>query len=133
MIKIDPATHLDVVSGIIQSKYLAIFIFALALGMGAIPVLATIFDFVISLFLYVFPFYLFFTLIINGKTKWAVGLVIWMVLSFIPMQVGTEINYLQAFLEYLPLLFLIIYCIFLNYQLKHWGYKQNSGQFPLWF
>lgn len=133
MIKIDPATHLDIVSGIIQSKYLAIFIFALALGMGAIPVLATIFNFLITLFLYLFPFYLFFTLIINSKIKWAVGLVIWMVLSFIPMQLGVEINYIQLLLEYLPLLFLIIFCMFLNFQLKHWGYKQDSGQFPLWY
>lgn len=133
MIKIDPATHLDVVSGIIQNKYLAIFIFALALGMRAIPLLATIFNYLITLFLYVFPFYLFFTLIINSKTKWAVGLVIWMVLSFIPMLVGVEINYIQTFLEYLPLLFLIIFCMLLNFELKHWGYKQNSGEFPLWF
>lgn len=133
MIKIDPVTHLNAVTAIIQSKALAILIFVLALGMYAFPILHTIFDLLLAVFVYLFPFYLLFTLMINSKIKWAIGLVIWMGLSFLPMQFGTDAEHVQYFFEYLPVLFLVIFCFILNLQLKEWGYKQSSDQFPLWF
>jgi hypothetical protein len=131
MIRVDPAFHMEVVVNIIQNRYLAVFVFVLALGMY-LPVLGTLFDIVISIFVYMFPFYLFFTLLINHKKRWVAGLVIWMGLSFIPLLLDTGISNLQGLLGLLPVLFLVLFCVVLNIRLKEWGYR-SEGEFPLWF
>lgn len=132
MIRINPGLHLDIVSIIIQSKYLGILIFAFALGTG-VPSMAVIFNFLLTLIVYLFPWYLLFTLLINQKTGWAVGLVIWMGLSFIPMYLDVQTELVQFVFGYLPFLFLVIFCCVLNFKLRDWGYRQQSGDFPLWY
>ncbi|HEX6981768.1 MAG TPA: hypothetical protein VF181_03310 [Balneolaceae bacterium] len=132
MIKIDPARHLDITAGIIQNKYLGIIVLVLALGIK-IPLLGSVLSLLIPLFLYVFPFYLFFTLIINSKMKWAVVLLIGMVFCFLIAGLNFTSEYLQSLLGYLPLLFLVIYCFILNLELKEWGYRQEKEKSPLWF
>lgn len=67
MIRIDPAKHLDITSGIIQNKYLAVVALFLAMGWGRIPVMTTLLDLMLAIMLSVFPFYLLFTLLVNDK------------------------------------------------------------------
>lgn len=132
MIRIDPGRHFEIISYILQSNFLVLLIFVLSLGM-LIPPLDSLFYIVITLFLYVFPFYLLFTLIINQKNGWAVGLVIWMGISLLPMLFEFETGYIQGIIEYLPLLFLVIYCVVLNIKLREWGFRQESSWFELWY
>lgn len=132
MIKIDPAKHLDITAGIIQNKYLAVIVLILALGIN-IPLVGGLLSLIIPLFLYVFPFYLCFTLFINNKMKWSIALIIGMVISFILAQLNFKNEYMTAFLGYLPLLFLVIYCVILNLKLREWGYRQEPSKSPLWF
>jgi len=123
MIRVDPDKHLQNISFIIQTRYLTYLVFALALGVFYIPILTSLFYFVIGLFVFVFPFYLLFALIINQKNRWAAGLVICMVCSFLPSLLNVEIIYLSFLFSYLPVLTIIIYCIMLNSRLKEWGYE----------
>lgn len=132
MIRIDPGRHFEIISYILQSNFLVLLFFALSLGI-LIPPLASLFYIVITLFLYVFPFYLLFTLIINQKKSWAIGLVIWMGISLLPMLLEFEIGYIQEIFKYLPLLFLVIYCVLLNIKLREWGYRQESSWFEFWY
>ena len=132
MIRIDPAFHLDIVSEIIQNKNISIFVFVLILGQ-IFPLFQMILSLLIKLFIWVFPAYLLFTLFINEKKGWALSLLIWMGISFVPMQIGTEISSLEYLFSVLPLLFLVIYCYALNYKLRDWGYSADSGSSPLWF
>ncbi|MEX1270031.1 MAG: hypothetical protein WEA56_13550 [Balneolaceae bacterium] len=129
MIRIDPARHMEILVGIIQTKYLVV-VFLIGY---LIPFLAVIFYFLIPLFLYVFPFYMMFTLFINEKTGWAGGLVLWMGLSFIPMLSGSEYDHLRYLYGQLPLLFLVVYCVVLNIKLRDWGFRETGSDFPLWF
>lgn len=130
MIRIDPARHLEIVVGIIQNKYLSVFVILSALGISMFGMLMAL---LLPLILYVFPLYLLFTLIINSKIKWAAALVTGMSLSFILAQIDINPEYLQSFLGYLPLLFLVIYCFLFNLKLNEWGYRQDRKKSPLWF
>jgi hypothetical protein len=132
MIRIDPAFHLDIVSEIIQNKYITVFVFVMILGQ-IFPFFQIILSLLIKLFIWVFPVYLMFTLFINDKKGWALGLLIWMGISVVPMQIGTEISHLEYLFSILPVLFLVIYCYILNYKLRDWGYSADSGSSPLWF
>lgn len=132
MIRIDPGVHLDTVSSIIQSKYLAVLIFFFALGLS-ISWMTKIFHFFIGVSVYVFPWYLLFTLIINRKRGWAFGLIIWMGISFLPMFLNVQVELVQYVFSYLPFLFLVLFCMILNFKLKDWGYQPVSGDFPLWY
>lgn len=130
MIKIDPVTHLDIVVSIIRNKYLAILALLAALGISMFGIILSL---LLPLILYLFPLYLFFTLFINNKVKWAFALLTGMMLSFISLHLNTGMKYIQSLFEYLPLLFLVIYCFILNLKLKEWGYRQEKEKSPLWF
>lgn len=132
MIRIDPEVHLDTVSNIIQSKYLAVLIFFFALGMG-ISWMRMIFNFLLVLLVYLFPLYLLFTLLINRKKRWAVGFIFWMGLVFVPMHLNIPAELVQFVFGYLPFLFLVLFCCMLNFKLRDWGYGRKSGDFPLWY
>jgi len=132
MIRIDPAFHLSIVSNIIQNKYMAVFIFALVLGQ-IFPLFQMLLSLLLKLFIWVLPFYLMFTLFINDKKGWALGLLIWMVISIIPMQIGSDITAIAYVFSVLPLIFLLLFCFALNYKLRDWGYSSDSSGSPLWF
>lgn len=132
MIRIDPVTHLDRVSSIIQNEYVAVgfILFAFSARVLSIGWVATLF---LEYFVYIFPVYLIFTLFINNKTGWAVGLIVWMGLGYVPMHLDTGISHLQPLFGFFPLLFLVLFCGVLNIKLRDWGYKKRAQRSRFWF